>query len=48
LGTISPTEPNDAARLMNQRLHKTLGRKQPEEAIAEKLAAFRSNVAHET
>jgi IS30 family transposase len=36
------------ARLMNQRPRKTLGWKTPEEAMAEELAAFRSNVALET
>jgi len=48
LGFISPTELNEAARLMNQRPRKTFGWKQPEKAMAEKLAAFRSIVAHET
>jgi len=48
LDTISPTKLNDAARLMNQRLRKTLGWKTPEEAMAEEPAAFRSNVALET
>ena len=48
LSTISPTELNDATRLMNQRPRKTLGWKTPEEAMAEELAAFRSNVALET
>jgi len=33
---------------MNQRPRKTLGWKTPEEAMAEELAAFRSNVALET
>jgi len=45
LGTISQTELNDVARLMNQRPHKTPGWKTPEEAMAEELAAFRSTVA---
>ena len=48
MGTISQTELNDVARLMNQRPRKTLGWKTPEEAMAEELAAFRSNVALET
>jgi len=48
LSTISQTELNDVARLMNQRPRKTLGWKTPEEALAEELAAFRSNVALET
>ena len=48
LSTISQTEMNDVARLMNQRPRKTLGWKTPEEAMAEALAAFRSNVALET
>ncbi len=48
LSTISQTELNDVARLMNQRPRKTLGWKTPEEAMAEELAAFRSNVALET
>ena len=47
LSTISQTELNDVARLMNQRPRKTLGWKTPEEAMAEELAAFRSNVALE-
>jgi len=47
LSTISQTELNDVARLMNQRPRKTLGWKTPEEALAEELAAFRSNVALE-
>ena len=48
LSTISQTELNDVARLMNQRPRKTLGWKTPEEAMAEELAAFRSNAALET
>ncbi len=48
LSTISQTELNDVARLMNQRPRKTLGWKTPEEAMAEERAAFRSNVALET
>ncbi|WP_210187388.1 hypothetical protein [Pararhizobium antarcticum] len=48
MGTISPNELNDAARLMNQRPCKTLGWKTPEEAMAEEPAASRSNVALET
>ena len=48
LSGISQTELNDVARLMNQRPRKTLGCKTPEEALAEELAAFRSNVALET
>ena len=48
LSTISQTELNDVARLMNQRPRKTLGWKTPEEAMAEELAAFRSTVALET
>ncbi len=48
LSTISQTELNDVARLMNQRPRKALGWKTPEEAMAEELAAFRSNVALET
>jgi IS30 family transposase len=48
LSTISQTELNDVARMMNQRPRKTLGWKTPEEAMAEELAAFRSNVALET
>jgi len=47
LSTISQTELNDVARLMNQRPRKTLGWKTHEEALAEELAAFRSNVALE-
>jgi len=47
LSTISQTELNNVARLMNQRPRKTLGWKTPEEAMAEELAAFRSNVALE-
>jgi len=45
LSGISQTELNDVARLMNQRPRKTLGWKTPEEAMAEELAALRSNVA---
>ena len=48
LSTISQTELNDVARLMNQRPRKTLGWKTPKEAMAEELAAFRLNVALET
>jgi len=48
LGTISPTELNDVARLMNYRPRKTIGWKTPEEALAKELAAFRSNVTLET
>ena len=48
LSTLSQTELNDVARLMNQRLRKTPGWKTPEVAMAEDLAAFRSNVALET
>jgi IS30 family transposase len=48
LGTISQKELKDMARLMNQHPRKTLGWKPPEEAMAEELAAFRSNVALET
>ena len=48
LSTLSQTELNDVARLMNQRPRKTPGWKSPEEAKAEDLAAFRSNVALET
>ena len=48
LSTLSQTELNDVARLMNQRPRKTLGWQTPEEAMAEDLAAFRSNVALET
>ena len=48
LSTNSQTELNDVARLMNQRPRKTLGWKTPGEAMAEELAAFRSNVALET
>ena len=48
LSTISQSELNDVARLMNQRPRKTLGWKTPEDAMAEDLAAFRSNVALET
>jgi IS30 family transposase len=48
LSDISQTQLNDVARLMNQRPRKTLGWKTPEEAMAEELAAFRSNVALET
>ena len=48
LSTISQTELNDVARLMNQRPRKTLGWRTPEEAMAEELAAFRSTVALET
>jgi len=47
LSTISQTELNDVARLMNQRPRRTLGWKTPEEAMAEELAPFRSNVALE-
>ena len=48
LSGISQTELNDVARLMNQRPRKTLGWRTPEEAMAEELAAFKSNVALET
>ena len=48
LSGINQTELNDVARLMNQRPRKTLGWKTPEEAMAEKFAAFRSTVALET
>ena len=48
LSGISQTERNDVARLLNQRPHKTLGWKTPEEAMAEERAAFRSTVALET
>jgi len=48
LGHHQPDRLNDVARLMNQRPRKTLGWKTPEEAMAEELAAFRSNVALET
>jgi IS30 family transposase len=48
LSTISQTELNDIARLMNQRPRKTLRWKTPEEAMAKELEAFRSNVALET
>jgi IS30 family transposase len=41
LSTISQTELNDVARLMNQRPRKTLGWKTPEEAMAEERAALR-------
>jgi IS30 family transposase len=47
LGTISQSELNDVARLMNQRPRTTLGWKTPEEALAEEFAAFGSNVALE-
>ncbi|MDZ7905934.1 MAG: IS30 family transposase [Cypionkella sp.] len=47
LSTISQTELNDVARLMNQRPRKTLGWKTPEEAMAEEIAVFKSNVALE-
>ena len=48
LSGISQTQLNDVARLMNQRPRKTLGWKTPEEAMAEELAACKSNVALET
>ena len=48
LSTISQTELNDVTRLMNQRPRKTLGWKTPEDAMAEELAAIKSNVALET
>jgi len=48
LSQVSQTYLNDVARLMNQRPRKTLGWKTPEEAMAEELAAIRSNVALET
>ena len=48
LSGIIQTELNDVARLMNQRLRKTLGWKTAEEAMAKELAAFRSNVALKT
>jgi len=48
LSKVSQTYLNDVARLMNQRPRKTLGWKTPEEALAEELAAIRSNVALET
>lgn len=47
LSGISQTEPNDVARLMNQRARKTLGWKTPAEAMADEIAAFRSPVALE-
>jgi IS30 family transposase len=48
LSGISQTEPNDVARLMNQRPRKTRGWKTPQEAMVEELAAFKSAVALET
>ena len=45
MGTISPTELNDVARLMNQIPRKTLGWKTPEEAMAEEMADFNEIVA---
>jgi IS30 family transposase len=48
LSDASQTELNDVARLMNQRPRKTFESKIPEEAMAEGLAAFRSNVSLET
>ena len=48
LSDASQTWLNDVAALMNNRPRKTLGWKTPAEAMAEELAAFRSNVALET
>jgi len=45
LGTISATELNDVARLMNQIPCKVLGWKTPEEAMAEEMADFNEIVA---
>ena len=47
LSTISQTELNDVVCLMNQHPRKTLRWKTPEEAMAEEIAAFRSNIALE-
>ena len=48
LSDVSQTWLNDVAALMNNRPRKTLGWKTPAEAMADEIAAFRSNVALET
>jgi len=45
LSTVSQTQLNDIAQLLNQRPRKTLGWKTPEEAMAEELDPFVKNVA---
>ena len=47
LGDASQTWLNDVAALMNNRPRKTLGWRTPAEAMAEEIAAFKSNVALE-
>jgi IS30 family transposase len=47
LGDASQTWLNDVAALMNNRPRKTLGWRTPAEAMADEIAAFRSNVALE-
>jgi IS30 family transposase len=48
LSDASQTWLNDVAVLMNNRPRKTLGWRTPAEAMAEEIAAFRSNVVLET
>ena len=48
LSNASQTRLKDVAALMNNRPRKTLGWKTPAEAMADKIAAFRSIVAFET
>jgi transposase, IS30 family len=47
LSDTSQTWLNDVASLMNNRPNKTLGWRTPAEAMADEIAAFRSNVALE-
>jgi len=47
LSNVTQTELNDVAALMNNRPRKTLGWRTPAEAMAEEIAAFKSNVALE-
>ncbi len=47
LGNASQTWLNDLAALMNNRPRKTLGWRTPAEAMAEEIAAFKSNFALE-
>lgn len=44
LGHVSQTWLNDVAALMNNRPRKTLGWRTPAEAMADKIAAFKSTV----
>ena len=48
LSDLSQTTLNDVARMMNDRPRKTLGWNTPAEAMAEELAAIKSNVALQT